>query len=305
MQRAIKLFHDAIRRDDHFAPAYASLALANALLPSFLNRAPAALVAEARTAASRALSLDSGSAPAYVALGVLDLNDRAWDLAERELRHALSLDPNDALAHFYLSCLLGGEDRATESLEEASIAFQLDPLSNPISANLAAGYYGVGRNEEAELQARRTLELDSTYSTGHQELGFILLAEHRNSDAILEFEKCVQLEGREPFAGDMGLLGYAYAVTGDSVRALAILGSLDSLARTVFVDPASQGFVWLGLGNHDRAFGAFELSFERGGTLLLDYFPGDPMFNSMRGDPRFTDLLARAGLRQSASRDAH
>jgi DNA-binding SARP family transcriptional activator len=69
MQRAIKLFREAIRRDEQFAPAYASLALANALLPSFENHAPAALQAEARTAAARALSLDSGSAPAYVALG--------------------------------------------------------------------------------------------------------------------------------------------------------------------------------------------------------------------------------------------
>lgn len=305
MQRAIKLFQDAIRRDDHFAPAHASLALANALLPSFMNHAPSSFIVEARTEASRALSLDSGSIQAYVALGLLDIHEHEWASAEHEMRHALTLDPKDALAHFYLSCLLADEDRATESLEESSIAFQLDPLSNAISANLAAAYYAVGRNEEAELQARRTLDLDSTYSTGHQELGFILLAEHRNSDALLEFEKGVHLEGREPFAGDLGILGYAYAVTGDARRARAILGSLDSLSRTTYVDPAAQGFVWLGLSDYDRAFRAFELSLEHEGTLLLNYFPGDPMFNSMRVDPRFAALLIRAGLRKSGSGSAH
>jgi DNA-binding SARP family transcriptional activator/Flp pilus assembly protein TadD len=301
IRRAITMYRAAIRRDPRFAPAYASLALANALLPYFSNDASADMYAEARVDARRALSLDSGSAPAYVALGMIAIDERAWNSAELHLRHALSLNAEEPTAHFYLSSLFAIEDRATEALEQANFAFQLDPLSNPIAANLAAAYYSLGRNEEAELQARHTLELDSTYSGGHQELGFILLAEHRYSAAIHEFEDGIRLEGREPYAGDLGILGYAYGVSGELAHARAILVTLDSLARTTHVDPAAKGFVWLGMGDRDRAFSAFELSFDGGGALLMNYFPNDPIFNSIRVDPRFSVLLSRADLPASTA----
>ncbi|MEP7065373.1 MAG: tetratricopeptide repeat protein [Gemmatimonadota bacterium] len=296
IEHSAALFRASIAKAPEFARAHAALALADALLPYFSNEAPAPLVAESTLEAGRALALDSGVSQAHVALAVLAMGQRRWKVAGHELRDAISRNDGDAFAHFFLSYLLSVQDSATESLVEAKKAFELDPLSNPISANVAAAYYVIGRNEEAELQIRRTLDLDSTYSAAHQQLGLILLAERRNEEAIAEFEKGVTLEGRTPYAGNLGLLGYAYGVSGRVQLARVILSSLDSLGRTTYVDPAARGFVWLGLADGDRTFEAFQRSLDHDESLLLDYFPSDPIFNSLRVDARFSALLARARL---------
>lgn len=271
IEHAIELYREAVAREPKFAPAHAGLALAYAILPSFSNRLPAMMHADSKLEASRAVTIDTGSAQAFVARGVVDISEHRWRSAEQELRHAIALDQGDAFAHFFLSCVMGNEDRASESLAEAKRAFELDPTSNPIAANLAAAFFGVGRNAEADKQIRRSLLLDSTYSAGYQELALVLLKEGRNDEAIASMERSIRLEGLHPFAGDLGILGYVYGIGGKRRLALAILNTLDSLARHEYVDSAAKGFVWLGLRDRDRAFLAFQNSVRSGGSLLFDY----------------------------------
>ena len=55
--------------------------------------------------------------------------------------------------------------------------------------------------------------------------------------------------------------------------------------------------VYDGLGQKDQAFAWLEKDFQAR-TSILPYITQFPVFEGMRGDARYTDLLRRMGLRR-------
>ena len=219
---AIGYFNQAIARDPAFAKAYAGLADTYLMRAIFSNRPPQENLPHARTAASRALALDSTLAEAHVALAsVLFGFDWDWAAAEREFERALTFDKDYALGHFRYAIFLMNQARFDQAEAEFERARVLDPLL-PSNINLARLYFSTGRTERAAALIREGLALNPRQSFAHELLGHTSLKLGKNDEALDAFRRAALLSG----AQDSAHLAYALARTGRRAEAETVLREL-------------------------------------------------------------------------------
>jgi tetratricopeptide (TPR) repeat protein len=83
-----------------------------------------------KEAALEAVRLDPHSAEGYAALGYARMNlDWDWPGAERDLRHAIELNPAAMNPRHWFSHFLTAQGRHEESIAEAEKALTLEPLN--------------------------------------------------------------------------------------------------------------------------------------------------------------------------------
>ena len=93
----------------------------------------------------------------------------------------------------------------------------------------------------------------------------------------------------------LGLVGYTYAVSGKRDDALAIVEELKSAAAADDDALIRIAEVFVGLDDKDRAFEWLEKAYQRRSSWLRALKP-DLIYDPLRSDPRFKDLLRRVGL---------
>ena len=214
-----------------------------------------------------------------------------WDPsgAEEEFRRAIALNAGYATAHQWLAYLLASQGRFDEAVVEIERAQKLDPLSVSIMTDIGDIHLWAGRYDQAIAHAREALELEPDYAVAHNVLGMALLKQQRTAEAIGELEQAARLEDLPRM---LSTLGYAYAVAGRSDDALRIRERLEALAKTRYVSPFALAVVDTGLGRTDSAFAQLERAFaEHSDTMVI--LRAYPLFESLRGDPRFADLVRR------------
>jgi Tfp pilus assembly protein PilF len=298
-RQAIEYFQQAIDRDPNYALAYSGLADCysnlhggGALASEMLPRASAA--------ASRALEIDDSLAEAHASLGFHYYQSWQWAESERELKRAVELNPNYASAHQWYSNWLEVMGRSDEALGEAKRAQELDPLSPNINVVLARSYFKKGDLDAALDGCRKAIALSPNTRDPYMLLAHVYQKQGRHEEAIAEFQKAVELSERGSL--QLAQLGYGYAVAARRSEALAILRELeDRYARR---EARGTWIAWIhaGLGDKDQAFAWLERDFqervqERGGTMANAIF-FYPSLDTLRGDPRYRDLLRRMGLPQ-------
>ena len=78
-------------------------------------------------------------------------------------------------------------------------------------------------------------------------------------------------------------------------QAEKVLDELKEMSKTRYVSSLEIARIHTGLGDKDKAFDCFEKAVaEREGWLI--WMKLEPSFDSLRSDPRFTDLVRRVGL---------
>jgi len=290
--KAIAFYEQAIAHDPGYAPAYAGLANAYALLPYYTTGARRDdSFSKAREAANKALSLDSTLAEAHAALG--KINSFQLDLASsiREYERAIALKPNYATAHqWYGNDALVSYGRFEEAIAEGKRAVELDPLSPVINADLGIDLYLARRYDDAIEQFKKTLALDPTFFYTHYNLGIVLQLKGDLPGAIAEFEKAKQLSN-DVFT--IALLGAAKGLAGDKHAAEQTLKELDQLAQSQEVDDYSRALVYLGLNNKEEALRALDRTFVARDGSSLGWLKVDPLLDPLRGDPRFEALVKK------------
>ena len=90
-------------------------------------------------------------------------------------------------------------------------------------------------------------------------------------------------------------LSNLYAVMGRRGVAQKMLAELEALAKRRYVPPYFFALVYTGLGDRDRAFTYLNKAYDEYNDYLI-YLKVEPLFDSLRSDPRFKDLLQRLGL---------
>ena len=295
-QKALDYFQQAIDRDGNYAPAYAGLADTYALLGSmpYAVMPPTEAGTKAKAAATTALRIDPALAEAHVSLAFATYSfDWDWRGGEREFQRAIALDPDYATAHYWYALYLGQLGRYDEQLIEAQRALDLEPLSLVGTYAVGLAHYHARRFGPARQFAQKTLEMSPTFPPGLRLLGSVNLAEHRDEDAISQMRRLSELAPGNSL--HVAMLAHAEARAGHRRVAESIVGSLIKSSKTEFVPATHIAMAYVGLDDRDEAFRWFERGFaER--AQALTFLKVEPIFDPVRSDPRFDDLLKRVGL---------
>jgi tetratricopeptide (TPR) repeat protein len=135
------------------------------------------------------------------------------------------------------------------------------------------------------------MDLDSNFALAHYQLGQAFLQKHRYNDAVGELQKAVSLSGGSTTSTSS--LAYAYAASGRKNEAIKILTDLKNRPSERFSNAPEIALVYLGLDDKDQAMAWLETGYSERfnpGVLMR------PLFDPLRSDPRFQDLLHRIGL---------
>jgi tetratricopeptide (TPR) repeat protein len=293
LNKGIEYFKQAIDIDPAYALAYAGLSDSYTLLVVREAILPEEGFAKAKAAAAMALRIYEQFAEAHASLGHAMLHNWEWEDAEKELKRAIELSPGYPSAHHWYSEHLTAMGRCDESIAELKLAEKLDPLSLVISADLGRAFYYARDYDQVMRQEARTLEMDSSFWLSHINLGRSYTQKKMHAEAINKLQKA-----RELSVGNtevLSFLGFAYAAAGRRDEALETLRELDEHAKRTRVPPYHLAIIHAGLGEKDQAFGWLERAFEMHAVDLFT-LKVEPMFDCLRSDQRFEDLLRRMGL---------
>ena len=291
LKTAAQYFERALIADPSYGSAYAGLAQSYLLIPVFGAGAPRDFFPKAMVAAHRATKLDETSAEGHSALAMLVLFDFKFKESEEEFRRAIELNPNYATAHHWFgNSLLVTLGRFDEAIKEGERAVELDPLSLIINADLGSTLMIARRYDDAIVQLRRTLALDGNFGYAHWNLGEALYLKGDVPAAISEYEKAVVLDDDPQI---LALLGRAYADTGKREQALEILQKLNEKGQQHYVRKYLYTVVYTGLGDKATAIDYLEKANEDGDTPDTTWLKVDPIFDPLRNEPRFQQLVAK------------
>ena len=289
-------FQKAIELDPEYAPAHAGLAEAYNRLSGWNAIPPHEGFPKARAEAEKAIALDSELSAAHGTLGMVKhLYDWDWQSAEKEFKRAIEISPNDSEVRQYYSYHLSAMGRYDESLAQMKQALELDPLSLEKNAGIGEIYYFRRDYDQALEHYRTALEMDAGSGFLQWAIGNVYARKGMYADAIAAYEKSIPLSGDSP---DEPLsLAHVLALSGKQQEARSILESIQQRSARQYISPAAIAVIYGALGDKPQAFSYLEKAYERRDMLLV-LLTVDPMFDGLRADPRFTDLVRRVGLPQ-------
>ncbi|MCA1825856.1 MAG: hypothetical protein ABR567_01035 [Myxococcales bacterium] len=287
LKNATALFEHAIERDDKFALAHVGLCESLIVLPAYGWISVPEVLPRSSAAAMNALEINPESAEAHSCLCLVRVRSFDWRSAEQECRRAIELRPDYGTAHQWYAIMLHSVGRVSEALAEARRAQQLEPRSAVINNFVTMELY-LGRSYDAALaEGLKTLQLDQKFSLAHSFLALTYLQLHRDSDALGELE---------PLAGQSyrydGERGYAYGISRRRDDALRLLAQMEERSRREYVAPSARALVHIGLGDNAEALSWLEKGYSELDWRLI-YLKSDPLFDPLRGDPRFHAILRR------------
>ncbi len=294
---AIGYFEQAIKLDSSYALAWAGLADAYSMTPIFGDTPPTESFASAKAAARRAMTLDSTLADAHTSLAIIaTFHDWDWATAGREFARALAIDSTEPHTHQFRGIYYGARGQYDSAEVELRTARRLDPVSPLINVRIGTLLFEARRYEEAEAALRDALLLDPANVSARAELGLQLIARHRlpeASDIFRTLEDTTDLN-RQGGLQVAGPLGYAYGVTGRRADALRIRAYLEQRARTRYIVPLALAQISVGLGDTARALDELERSYRERVALIGRI--AWPMFDPLRGQPRFQQIVRDVGI---------
>jgi adenylate cyclase len=234
----------------------------------------------------KALAIDPGWAPAYALLGRIAVGRGDLFEAARQLERALALEPANLSLLVESSRLLRILGRPREEIAVLELVSERDPVNEASWTNLAVSYRHAGRLQDSIAAARRVLELNPKRGAAHYQLGVSLLAAGDAETALEEFRQ----EGVAAW-GRCGL-PMAYYALGRQAESDAALAEL--IAKDAAGAAYNIGYVLAFRGEADRAFDWLDKAVAYHDPGLAE-IASEPLFASLRNDPRWLPCLRRIG----------
>jgi TolB-like protein/DNA-binding winged helix-turn-helix (wHTH) protein/Tfp pilus assembly protein PilF len=285
-------FQQAIDLDPTYALGYAGLshyygfAAANGMAPPDENWQ------RAESAVTKSLELDATLAETYNSLSGLQLYyHRDWTAAEASFKKGIELNQAaPEVRHHYSRCLMlfGRNEEAQAQMQRV---LELEPLSIPYNLNAGKLFYFRRQYQQAVDQFKNTLELEPNSVAAHDWLGFTYEKMGNEKEAINEWSKLLVLRKQE----DVGLqLRITYARSGfaAAVKMLAKhrMTELDNQVKNGdYVAASEYVTVYTRMGDKEKAFMWLEKAAGERNRFALE-FSINPLYDSLRNDPRFQQL---------------
>jgi len=294
LQKSIDYYHQAIKLDPNYAPAYAHMAEAYSFLAFFGTVSPREGWGKTKEAASIAVQKDERLPEGHGALALAKLH-YDWDFAgaEQEFKRALELNPSDADVRHEHAHYLMAMGRLAESEAESKRAVELDPVGDGLNSCLCWHSFAARDYDEAVRLAAKFLKSEPDDPWERTILGWTYEQKRMPEQAVAEFKRAVEATKGDPFF--LAPLGHAYALAGNRHEAEKILQTLNDRAKKSYVSPFDLALVYTALGEKDKAFALLDKAAAEHSTFLV-YSKWEPRLDPLRSDPRFQDLLKRIGL---------
>jgi TolB-like protein/Flp pilus assembly protein TadD len=284
--KSIECYKRALEIDPNYALAYAGMATTLSIY-GWVDYVPDKdVIPQAKKAAMKALELDNTLGEARAELAhIKHYYEWDWAGAENQIKRALELNPNYARAHEWYGYLLTDLGRFDEALLEFKRGFELDPLATNIWVGIARLYYFSRDYDSAIAECRKVLKLYSDNDYALYVLALALSKKGLHDEAIElrpNWESPTRLDG---------YYGYVYGAAGREEKALELLNGLLEYSKKEYIPPNSFAYIYIGLGKKDKAFEWLEKGYEQ--RAGLNRIKVEPMYDSLRSDPRFQDLVDR------------
>jgi eukaryotic-like serine/threonine-protein kinase len=291
---AISFYEKAIGEDQNYALAYAGLADVYDNLGARTYIPPTEGRRKAEEAARKALALDENLAEAHAMLGQTYTDFAPYDfaLADRELHRAIELSPSLAIAHQHLGGSFMRQGRLDEGLAEYLKARELDPLSPIIARQQALGYHLKRDFAQALGLLRQANELGPAFSVTW-EIG-VYVQNGLFNETLAELEKAKRERKNDPLL--IYFTGLVYAAQGKRAEALRVIKELKEMSGASLSQAHSIAKIYAALNEKELAFSWLERGLAAGAITV--FYKDEPVWDPIRGDPRFRDLLRRMGIPQ-------
>ena len=243
---------------------------------------------KARKAAAKVIILNDKLAISYQLLGDIKMNhDFDWDGADADFQNAHRLEPGnaDVLNDMgVLSAILGDQNEAIQLFKQA---LALDPLQLIFYSDLGNRLTYSNRFEEAIVQFNKILELNPQFQRAHLYLGRIYLLQGKPELALAE----MQQENMEIFKR-FGL-ALAFHALGRKKEADEELTNFITLYQNDWAFLIAEIYAFRGA--KDSAFEWLEKAYQRKDPWLT-WFNGDPFLKNLESDTRHKAFLKKMKL---------
>jgi len=294
MLAATRYYEKALEEDRNYALAYAGLANAYAGLGALGYIAPIEGRRKAEEAVHKALALDENLGEAHAAAGFSDTVFAPYNFSQgdRELRRAIELSPSLAQPHLFLGISLARQGRMDEAFEECLKARELDPLSSIIARNVGSPYYLKRDYARALELLDQANELGPAFTTTW-EVG-VYIQNKLFNETLAQLEKAKGERKNDPILiYDAGMI---YAAQGKRAEALQVIKELEEISGANLDQGLWIAKIYATLNDKELAFSWLERGLATG--AIGSFYKDEPVWDPIRGDPRFTDLLRRMGIPQ-------
>ena len=294
---SVSYYEKALQEDGKYALAYAGLSDAYANLGYYGSIAPVEGRRKAEEAARKALELDDKLAEAHTALGQIYIAFAPSDFStgDRELKHAIELNPNLAVAHYNLGLSFIRQGRLDEASAELAKARGLDPISSIIARAVVIPHYFKRDYPRAFELLRQANELGPPLSATW-EIG-LYIKNGSLDEAFAEIEKAKAARKDDPLI--VYSTGMAYAAAGKKSEALQKIKELETLAKGTLSTAHWIAKIYATLNDKEQAFSWLDRGLATG--ALGVFYKDEPIWDPIRDDPRFEELVAKLVVPETAS----
>jgi TolB-like protein/DNA-binding winged helix-turn-helix (wHTH) protein len=287
--RSLDYFQQAISLDPGYAAAYSGLADVS-FLEMYEGTPPKEVLERATPAARKSIELDPYSAEGHNSLGTVYEFNWDWSAAEKEYQRAIELNQNFTWGHQNYAVFLTLQGRTEQGIAEAQRSQELDPLSPFVRTTYCWDLDNARRYVEAIEKCQQALEFDPNYLQAHGTLMDIYADLHKENEAFEEYLKTSTLYGATP--SELAALKRSFQHDG-------MIGvwrmDLERVSNSSAPDPFELARLSSRLGETAQSMAWLERAYQAHHPRLEE-IKQRSVFDSLRSDPRFADMLRRLHL---------
>lgn len=296
MRKSIEYYEQAIHLHSDYAMAHAGIADSYVML-ACRGMVPAKeTFRKAKAAARRALTFDNRLGEAHGSLAHVRLHDWDWEGLERDFQRAIELDPSQAIVYYWYGEYLMSMGKPEEAIAMTKRGFQMDPLSPVMGASLGMILYLARRFDAAIEVLHRVEEIHPDHFLPHLRMGLVRVQKRQYAQAITALEKAVRLAYRS--TETQAALALAHAAAGEMKAAMKLTGELEAFKAQRYVLPYNLAKIYAAGGSKEKCFAWLEKAYGEGNPDLIE-LNSEPVFDGLRKDARFSDLMERVGWRRN------
>jgi len=294
MEEAVRSFEEAIRIDPVYSLAYLGLADACVAQAQFAYRRPADVLPRAEAACEQAFALDASIPELRTTRAhLLEVYHLDFAGSDREYQRAIAVSPRDGNTRAWYGALLVALGRFEEAKHQMHIGIQLEPFSLPMRFHNGMLLYRAREFRLALAELNATAEMSPDYYAARCFKALTLTEMGEPAQAVEVSREAIERLG--PVPALLMSLGHALGALGQVEQAKQALARMDEIAKRFYVPAVLRTVVHGAIGDVDAAFRHLEEACdERYGQVM--YLRVDPVFDPLRGDPRFPGIARRLNL---------